>query len=61
MDYFWEQLSCWWDAWTGPTLPFAVYNVTLRQGRHIIRRKLFRRLRHRMQSRARKPILAITP
>ena len=61
MDYFWEQLSCWWEAWTGPTLPFAVYNVTLRQGRHIIRRKLFRRLRHRMQSRAIKTTLAHAP
>lgn len=61
MDYFWEQLSCWWDAWTGPTLPFAVYNVTLRQGRHIIRRKLFRRLRYRLESRAIKPNLAHSP
>ena len=54
MDCFWERLSNSWDAWTGPALQFAVYNVTPRQGRHLIRLKLFRRLRQRFESRGTK-------
>ena len=61
MDCFWERLSNWWDAWTGTTLQFVIYNVTPRQGRHLIRRKLFRRLRQRFESRGTRPTIARVP
>jgi hypothetical protein len=61
MDRFWEQLSAWWHAWTGPAFQFAIYNVTPRQGRHRIRRKLFRRLRQRIEYQPTRPAIARTP
>jgi hypothetical protein len=61
MDCFWERLSNSWDAWTGSTLQFAVYDVTPRQGRHLIRRKLFRRLRQRFEACGTRPTSASVP
>jgi hypothetical protein len=43
-----EQLLNAWDALTATTLRFSTYNVTPRQGRYTVRRKLLRQLQRRL-------------
>ena len=42
-----EKFFMWWDAWTAPSIRFLAYNVTPRQGRYAIGRKLLRQLERR--------------
>jgi hypothetical protein len=47
MTSFIRQLLISWDVAAISPMKFTVYNVTPRQGRHAVRRKLLRRLRER--------------
>ncbi len=43
-----EQFLVWWDAWSAPGVRFRNYNVTPRQGRYAVGRKLLRQLERRI-------------
>lgn len=55
MFKFIEQLWICWDVRMKTPVPFAVYNVTPRQGRHAIRRKLLRQLARRLEAKNQPP------
>jgi hypothetical protein len=44
-----ERLLFWWDERRSSALLLNLYEVTPRQGRHIVRRKLFRELHLRFK------------
>ncbi len=48
MRRFVENMAGVLDQWTPTRQAFALYIVTPRQGRHVVRRRLLRSLRHRM-------------
>lgn len=48
MRNLFEQLLAWWDAKTAPNLRIHRYEVTPRQGRYAVRRKLLRALHRRV-------------